>query len=270
MNSSVELAARVESEIRRKVVSDQANIPTSLDNIVLSLCAQARTTDLSAPAVALLTTVDGHRGRPRFVTFADRIAERHIRGVWELTGAQQACQQGMYCPIQWRGLNLFKSATDLAIYAMLLSELRPQTILEVGSTAGSVTWFLDMITVFSLTTEIVSIDLNIVNVADRRLRTVFGDCTEEDGPFANVDLASCGHPWLVLEDAHVGVINTLAAADRYVECGDYLVVEDSSSKQNAIGEFLGRAQHRYLVDTRYADYFGRNSCSSADSIFRIG
>ena len=49
--------------------------------------------------------------------------------------------------------------------------------------------------------------------------------------------------------------------------GDYLVVEDSEVKREAICEFLGAHPGHYFVDTRFTDYFGRNATCAAASIF---
>jgi hypothetical protein len=46
-----------------------------------------------------------------------------------------------------------------------------------------------------------------------------------------------------------------------------LVVEDSDVKRDAIRQFLGSHPDRYLVDTHFTDYFGRNATCAADSIF---
>ena len=49
--------------------------------------------------------------------------------------------------------------------------------------------------------------------------------------------------------------------------GDYLVVEDSDVKRQAIREFVGGHPGDYLVDTRFTDFFGRNATCAADAIF---
>ena len=49
--------------------------------------------------------------------------------------------------------------------------------------------------------------------------------------------------------------------------GDYLVVEDSDVKREALREFIAAHPGDYLVDTRFTDNFGRNATCAADSIF---
>ncbi len=53
----------------------------------------------------------------------------------------------------------------------------------------------------------------------------------------------------------------------YLTPGDYLVVEDSDVKREALRTFLGAHPGEYLVDTRFTDNFGRNATCAADSIF---
>jgi cephalosporin hydroxylase len=53
----------------------------------------------------------------------------------------------------------------------------------------------------------------------------------------------------------------------FLSAGDYLVVEDSDVKRDALRSFLGAHPGDYLVDTQFTDYFGRNATCAADSIF---
>ena len=54
---------------------------------------------------------------------------------------------------------------------------------------------------------------------------------------------------------------------QFFTTGDYVVVEDSGSKHEAIGKFLARHSGCYKLDTRYTDFFGRNATCARDSIF---
>ena len=80
-------------------------------------------------------------------------------------------------------------------------------------------------------------------------------------------LRSAPHPWLVVEDAHHNVAAVIEHMHQYLTPGDYLVVEDSDVKREALRAFLGAHPGDYLVDTRFTDNFGRNATCAADSIF---
>ena len=94
-----------------------------------------------------------------------------------------------------------------------------------------------------------------------------GDCSEPDKLFAVELLRSEPHPWLVVEDAHHNVAAVLDAFHKFLIPGDYLVVEDSDVKRDAIREFLGAHPCDYSVDTRFTDFFGRNATCAGDLIF---
>ena len=55
----------------------------------------------------------------------------------ELGFRQMLYSQGAGPVFRWRGAPCFKSAYDMAIYAMLIDELRPATIIELGSGTGA-------------------------------------------------------------------------------------------------------------------------------------
>ena len=77
-----------------------------------------------------------------------------------------------------------------------------------------------------------------------------------------------GHPWLVVEDAHVNVLGVLRHLHQQMRSGDYLIVEDSAIKGEALVRFLAETRDAYRLDTHYADFFGRNATAARDSIFR--
>lgn len=86
------------------------------------------------------------------------------------------------------------------------------------------------------------------------------------------------HPWFITEDAHVNVTGVLEYFDEFTEPGDYICVEDTnpivpnspgqglakelgytplgSVKLDAVKLFMKDKGERYLVDQRYADFFG--------------
>ncbi len=94
-----------------------------------------------------------------------------------------------------------------------------------------------------------------------------GDCSNPESLFDLDDLRSAPHPWLVVEDAHHNVEAVLEHFHEFLLPGDYLVVEDSDVKREALRNFVGAHPGDYLVDTRFTDYFGRNATCAADSIF---
>jgi cephalosporin hydroxylase len=176
--------------------------------------------------------------------------------------------QGAPSLMRWRGMPLMKNVFDFAIYPALIAELRPRTVFEVGSGSGaSAVWFADNLALCGIDGRVHSVDL--VRAAAQHPRVDFyqGDCADPAGLFAAELLRSAPRPWLVVEDAHHNVAAVLEQFHAFLQPGDYLVVEDSEVKRDALRSFVGAHPGDYLVDTRFTDYFGRNATCAADSIF---
>lgn len=174
--------------------------------------------------------------------------------------------------VSWRGVPLLKDPWDMVLYPMLLWELRPTTIIELGSyLGGSALWLADLADAFGIQTRIFSIerDVDRILVDDPRIEFIEADLNQiaEGLP---VPLAEMTHPWLVIEDAHENLMSVLAHMDRYIKSGDYMIVEDTSFKLK-YAQFKRFMQHhgsRYKVDTHYTDNFGYNGTWCWNSILK--
>ncbi|MFH9087062.1 CmcI family methyltransferase [Streptomyces sp. NPDC017673] len=175
--------------------------------------------------------------------------------------------QGVTDHLTWAGQPLYKTVFDLACYPMLIAELSPGTIIELGSgSGGSALWLADVAQAHGIQPVIVSVDRTPVGLTDDRVSFRTGDVSNLDDVLA--DCTQLPRPWLVIEDAHAYVGTVLDFFDTRLQTGDYLVVEDSLAKRATLREFLRRSPHRYQLDTRYLDLFGQNSSSAIDSILR--
>ena len=171
--------------------------------------------------------------------------------------------------MNWKGLPLFKTAFDFAIYAMLLWELKPATVIEIGSGAGgSAVWMADLMVAYGSPARVLSFDLNVpTDCSHEHVSFLHGDANEMSSVLSEAEVADLPHPWLVVEDAHVNVRGVLEAFDSYLAKGDYVVVEDSWMNERDISEFLEGRLESYRVDTALTDFFGRNVTCAQDSIF---
>jgi cephalosporin hydroxylase len=207
----------------------------------------------------------------RFVEFAQR--ERsgvhyHPRFGTEFGVDVLLTCQGALSLMHWRGLPLLKNAFDFATYPMLLGELRPMSIFEVGSGLGaSAIWFADTLTALGISARVDSVDLVEVQIEHPNVTFHQGDCSNPEQLFDLDVLRSAPHPWLVVEDAHHNVEAVLEHFHKFLVPGDYLVVEDSDVKREALRKFVGAHPGDYLVDTQFTDFFGRNATCASDSIF---
>jgi cephalosporin hydroxylase len=207
----------------------------------------------------------------RFVTFAERERSQihyHPRFGTEFGADVLLTCQGAPSLLRWRGQPLMKNVFDFAIYPALIAELRPRTIFEIGSGLGaSAAWFADHMAFAGVEGRVHSVDRVKPALEHPRVSFYQGDCQAPERLFDPDLLALEPHPWLVVEDAHQNVAGVLEQFHKYLAPGDYLVVEDSDIKRQALRSFLGAHASDYLVDTRFTDNFGRNATSAADSIF---
>jgi cephalosporin hydroxylase/predicted 2-oxoglutarate/Fe(II)-dependent dioxygenase YbiX/peroxiredoxin len=211
----------------------------------------------------------------RFVEFSRRehsAVHYHARFGTEFGADVLLTCQGAPSLMRWRGKPLMKNVFDFATYPALLSELRPRTIFEIGSGSGaSAAWFADLSALNGVDARVHSVDIAAVDMQHPGVRFYNGDCANPDGLFPGEILQTAPRPWLVVEDAHHNVPGVLEWLHRYLIPGDYLVVEDSEVKRDALRAFVAAHPGDYLVDTRFTDNFGRNATCAADAIFvRVG
>lgn len=261
----------VKQEIAHRIAGDigtQSNVPSFLHYYLQRRLIQDDWTPQAAFVASryLRRRVDG-----RFVSWQQRqqhvaeLAREPVPGS-ELSHAQLLYSQGAGPAFRWRGIPCFKTVYDLAIYAMLIDELRPATIIELGSGAGgSAMLFADLCTSLGLATRIISVDQEAVQgFSDARVTFIQSECAGwlEAMARSNTELA---RPCLLVEDFHGELSGFFKNIDSILKAGDYLVIEDSNPKQSAIAQTI--AGLSYAVDTKYTDFFGINCTSAINGIF---
>jgi cephalosporin hydroxylase len=175
--------------------------------------------------------------------------------------------QGTAACLTWKGSPLFKSVFDFAILPMLLWELRPATVFEIGSgTGASARWIADILDSFGLESQVYSTDIRPVSEPYAGVTFLTGDSRSPTTLFGADLLRSAPRPYVVIEDAHLNAHDVFLYLDDFLNKGDYLFIEDSYKKADALNGFLAERPHRYVVDTRYTDFFGRNATSAVNSI----
>lgn len=184
-------------------------------------------------------------------------------------------EQGLKNVVTWKGEAILKNVHDLIIYQMLLWELKPKTIIEIGSGNGSSSRYLnDMNEIYKNDCEIFSFDILNKNNLENNIN------------YLNVDLNDLNHlnkylnifnnlkkPTLIIEDAHENYNEVIQYFSKFLISGDYFIIEDSTSKLNPTLD----KQHtikkiceneNFVIDTKYTDYFGVNMTSSKNSILK--
>lgn len=273
-------------EVREKIVARQYGVPTFCDTAFLQFVEQMRQAQAAGPWEVIMEGLGAaeyrqmragldrlrgllaRRAQGRFVSYHERPrvaaadAPHSEIGPFEL-----AMSQGVRECMNWKGEPLFKTVYDFSIYSMMLWELKPRTVIELGSGAGvGAVWMADLLKLFGLGGHVYSVDLNRPDVSHDGVTFIEGDCYAIEKVFPPEMLAALPHPWLVIEDAHVNVYGVLSHFHPHLHRGDYVVVEDSGFKHDFIRMFLQRHPEDYKLDTHYLDFFGRNATCSIDSM----
>lgn len=282
-----EAVRALEGEVVEKVILRQNGIPTGFDHELLDLVKKLQQLDKNLPweesvrrlgnegeelaeALRKLQLFLRRRQQGRLTHFDERrtTAPEDLQDVSDIGVYERIMSQGVLESMQWKGVPIFKSVFDFSLYPMLLWNLKPKTIVELGSGMGaSAIWLADMMEIFEIEGHVYSVDLTKPELSHKRVSFIQGDCLVIEKVFEEGFLRSLPHPWLLIEDAHVNLYGILSNFHHYIRKGDYLVIEDSMYKRDVIGEFMRQRPDCYRVDTHYTDFFGRNSACAVDSIF---
>jgi cephalosporin hydroxylase len=176
-----------------------------------------------------------------------------------------------------RGIRCLKDPFDLAIYSRLIWDLKPKSLIEIGSNqGGGALWFADMLSIFGLLPcPVISIDrVPPTSFTDPRIAFLAGDAARLGETLTPQLMAALPHPWLVVEDsAHTHDV-TLAAMRFFAEvttAGDVVVIEDGvlsdlgmdeaygGGPNRAVAEFFEASPQTFRVLTQYCDMFGVNA-----------
>jgi cephalosporin hydroxylase len=185
--------------------------------------------------------------------------------------------------LRYRGVPMFKTPFDVAIYMQLFSKGKPKSILEIGSHRGaSALFFADMLRMKVPEGRVVSVDLELPPFArDERVTFLKGDARKLEEVFTPELLASLPHPWMVSEDSAHTYETTIAVLNFFrdkLEVGDYIVVEDGGATDmaktypdggpnRAVHEFLS-LDDRYEPDPDLCDMFGYNATGHPNGYLR--
>ncbi|MCP3033468.1 cephalosporin hydroxylase [Halobacillus sp. A1] len=264
--SKSEIREAVE-KTKRKVQSDQKGITTFFDNIILQEGISYLEDNLpngheNESLKRALFTLD-ILGNERFVEISDRISNMSVS---DLDGYSRICSQGARSAMSWRGNPLFKSVYDIAIYQMMINDIKPSTIIEIGSTETSLSWLKDLCDLNKLNSRIIGVDHIMPQETPNGVEFIKGDVQNISTLLPNSFIKSLPKPFIIIEDAHVHLATVLQHLDQIIADRDYLIIEDSILKQQSILQWAENQDSNYYVDTNYTDFFGINGTTAANSI----
>ena len=212
------------------------------------------------------------------------------------------------CLSNYRGFPLLKTALDLGVYSQLLQELRPRSVIELGTFSGaSALWLDDTLRVQGTDCQIYSLDWDVSlrereveGLVSERVTFLEGDVKNVKKLFPRSFLLQLPRPLLVIEDVHVCLNEIITHFNEYLSPGDYLVFEKTNPmlgdkfymgernpqlyrdrsvvgvsysqmgkwKLEYMRDFFAPHGDFYAVDTFFTDLFGYNCSSQMNSIFR--
>lgn len=185
---------------------------------------------------------------------------------------------------RYRGIECLRSPIDMAIQARAIWDLKPRTIIEIGShQGGSALWMADMLDNYGFRTGLYSIDITPPDLRDDRITFIQGDVMNLGPAFKAHDLANAPRPWFVLEDSAHTYECCLAALEFLtprLQAADLLVMEDgllvelgvgdnyNGGPNRAIAEFMAAQPGVFEVDQALCDMFGPNATYAPNGYLR--
>jgi cephalosporin hydroxylase len=178
---------------------------------------------------------------------------------------------------RYRGVPIWKSPFDLALYLQLIGRLAPRTVIEIGAKfGGSALWFADQLSSHGDGVRVVAVDkAPSISYRDPRIDVVVGDALALEACLSTEFLGGLPRPWLVVEDSAHLMETSLAALEFFhprLQPGEYLVVEDGvvaflpgpkyrnydQGPNRAVAEFLRRHPGSFEIDASLCDHYGYN------------
>ncbi len=251
-----------------KKLQSQNHVPTFFDNMTVSHLISNTTSSVDYCEIF----ENGIKSKDnRFISLEER--KNNISNSFSnnqlFSGLPFLASQGIHSLIKWKGNPMFKTTFDLTIYSMILEEIKPDFIIELGSGLGaSAVWMADICVSLGLNTHIYSIDIVKPDLEHEKVTFLDQDLNDLDKLSKNKFLNNIKGKKLIIEDAHVNIKNLLNFFNKYIEKDDYLIIEDSSGKQDLINNFINLNKSKYKVDQFYLDFFGTNITSCINSIFK--
>jgi len=182
------------------------------------------------------------------------------------------------------GIPFLKDPFCFPVYSMLIEEFKPKTILENGTLqGGSALWLANMCQALKVKTHVYSLDFSpqLRNIKSDHPDVTYlvGDLNDPSTAWPESLLSSLPHPILFIEDAHTNLINVVKHLENFFVAGDYVIIEDTLKvdeihqgedpweKYKDLPELFDN--DKYMVDTKYCDFFGYNSTYNWNSFFRV-
>jgi cephalosporin hydroxylase len=185
----------------------------------------------------------------------------------------------------YRGTPMLKNPFELALYPLLFWQVKPRTVIEIGSFLGaSAMWFADIMRNCDVDGTVLSIDIQVPVPPEPQpnVRFLEGDANNLAAALTPELLAELERPLVVIEDSTHTAETTLAVLSFFAPLmrpGEYIVIEDGTVSDlgrahhfgggpgYAISQFLA-AHPEFAIDTSFCDRYGHNFTGNPNGYLR--
>lgn len=183
----------------------------------------------------------------------------------------------------YRGVPCVKNPIDMAIVAKLLWDVKPKTIIEVGSgEGGSAIWMRDLMSTYGVPCRLHSVDINPPRISSDGIYFHYGNGLRLEVVLSDEFMRNIPRPLLMIDDADhfpETTASVLHFFDGWSRQGEYIVVEDGHAEKYypgcyrggplvAIQKFLDKRHACFEIDRRYCDMFGAALSGNPDGYIR--
>ena len=175
--------------------------------------------------------------------------------------------------VTYKGIAAVKCPFDYVLYQMLIWDLKPDLIIEIGTYKGGSTLYLADLLDMNDKGVVHTIDIP-ANEADPSIQLHPRIKIFREG-YENYDLSAITRyqKVMVIEDGSHQYQDSLQALNRFakfISLGSYYIAEDGivtelgkagnfeGGPQKAVNEFL-RTNDQFIIDRKYCDFFGPNA-----------
>jgi cephalosporin hydroxylase len=211
--------------------------------------------------------------KKRYMNFQER--EQYLLKIKPEKDNNIVFDQGLNETVTWKEKVMLKSPNDLIILNMLIWELKPKSIIELGTGNGSSSEYMESI-LKSYNQECEILTFDIINKEEKinsvkKYHANFNDLNTLI-TYSNM-FKALNRPLLIIEDGHSNYFELIKLMASYCSKDDYIFIEDSGdtkdywgcSKQDIV-KYLSSIN--FLIDTKYTDFFGFNRTSCVNSILK--
>jgi cephalosporin hydroxylase len=175
--------------------------------------------------------------------------------------------------VTYKGVPAIKCPFDYVLYQMIISELQPDLIIEIGTNKGGSALYLADLLELNGIGELHTIDLpenkENVNLLSHPRIKIF---KEGYGGYNTNNISRYKKVMVIEDGSHLykDVLLTLEKFSPFVTTGSYFIVEDgivtelglekdyNGGPQKAIRDFLQK-NNKFEIDHKWCDFFGTNA-----------